>query len=196
MGSEHAPETVWRAQELYCVDRLSYEAVAERMEAEGTPVAVSSLKRWGDKYGWRVKREELAQAAADIRADTLLARSKMLKKLIDAQDAQTSFAVASLESLAMKQAEAARAGKMMEAARSFELREIRTQEDAVDALQEAVELKLNRLLADPASLDFKAVSDIRKALTLVAEMKAQHAPDKGKERGTTAQLEQLIREFL
>lgn len=29
MGREHPADTLWRAQELYCVDRLSYAAVAE-----------------------------------------------------------------------------------------------------------------------------------------------------------------------
>lgn len=29
MGREYPTDTLWRAQELYCVDRLSYAAVAE-----------------------------------------------------------------------------------------------------------------------------------------------------------------------
>jgi hypothetical protein len=166
-GREYPPEAVWQAQELYCVARLTFEKVAEE-----TGVAVSTLKRWSEKYEWRAKREKLAQAEADLQADTILARSVMLKRLIDSKDAQTGFAVASLETLAMKQAEAARARKLMDAARQQGLRTIRSPEDAVTALEEAVGLKLNRLLQSPEDLDFKAVSDVRKALELVAEMKA------------------------
>jgi transposase-like protein len=166
-GREYPPEAVWQAQELYCVARLTFEKVAEE-----TGVAVSTLKRWSEKYEWRAKREQLAQAEADLQADTILARSVMLKRLIDSKDAQTGFAVASLETLAMKQAEAARARKLMDAARQQGLRTIRSPEDAVTALEEAVGLKLNRLLQSPEDLDFKAVSDVRKALELVAEMKA------------------------
>jgi len=179
-GREYPPEAVWQAQELYCVARLTFEKVAEE-----TGVAVSTLKRWSEKYEWRAKREKLAQAEADLQADTILARSVMLKRLIKSKDAQTGFAVASLETLAMKQAEAARARKLMEAARQHGLRTIRSPEDAVAALEEAVELKLNRLLQSPEDLDFKAVADVRKALELVAEMKAQGDPTEDDGRGVS-----------
>jgi len=179
-GREYPSEAVWTAQELYCVARLTYKQVAEE-----TGVAVSTLKRWADKYEWRTKRDELAQAEADLQADTILARSAMLKKLIESKDAQTGFAVASLETLAMKQAEAARAQKLMSASAQRELREIRTQEDAVNALQEAVQLKLNRLLQSPDELDFKAVADVRKALDLVAEMKNAGSEEQDNGRGVS-----------
>ncbi|MGE4195320.1 MAG: hypothetical protein AB7E51_18640 [Pseudodesulfovibrio sp.] len=177
-GREYPPETVWHAQELYCVARLTFDQVAEE-----TDVAVSTLKRWSATYAWRDKREKLAQAEADLQADTIMARSVMLKKLIVSQDAQTGFAVSALESLAMKQAEAARAQKLMSAATRNELRPIRTKEDAVAALEEAVELKLNSMLQSPQDLDFKAVQDVRKAMELVAEMKAVETKGKDDGRG-------------
>ena len=52
MGWEYEPETVWKAQELYCVDRLSFARVAEL-----TGVSATTLKAWSEKYGWRAKRE-------------------------------------------------------------------------------------------------------------------------------------------
>ena len=67
MGWEHEPETVWKAQELYCVDRLSFARVAEL-----TGVTATTLKSWSEKYGWRAKREEIAQAESDIRVKTVL----------------------------------------------------------------------------------------------------------------------------
>ena len=102
MGQEHAPETVWQAQELYCSDRLSFVRVAEI-----TGVADSTLRRWADTYDWRAKREEIARAEADIRADKVLARSKTLKSLLDNPRADTAFAVSALEKLALKEAELA-----------------------------------------------------------------------------------------
>jgi hypothetical protein len=171
-GREHAPETVFRAQELYCVDRLTYEKVAEVVSDEIEPVAVSTLKRWSGKYEWRKKREELAQAQADIAADTIMARSKLLKALLSDPDPQLGFAVSSMETLAMKQAEAARAGKLAESSAKFELRVIRTKEDAVEAIKEAAELKLNRMLADPAELDFKAVQDVKRVMDYAAALEA------------------------
>jgi len=179
-GREYSPEAVWEAQELYCVARLTFEQVAEE-----TGISVSTLKRWSAIYEWRAKREKLAQAEADLKADTILARSVMLKKLIKSQDAQTGFAVSALESLAMKQAEHARAQQLMEATRQSKLRPIRTQEEAVSALEEAVELKLNALLQSPHDLDFKAVHDVRKAMQLVAEMKTTKSKNEDNGRGVS-----------
>ncbi|WP_419787228.1 hypothetical protein [Pseudodesulfovibrio sp.] len=165
-GREYPPEAVWEAQELYCVARLTFEKVAEE-----TGVAMSTLKRWSATYDWRGKREKLAQAEADLAADTILARSVMLKKLIKSQNAQDGFAVSALEGLAMKQAEAARAHELLGAAKQHELRPIRTKEEAVAALEEAIELKLNKLLQSPEGTDFKAIQDVQKAMELVAELK-------------------------
>lgn len=163
MGREHEPETVWQAQELYCVDRLSFDAVSER-----TGVAASTLKRWSEKYGWREKREQIAMAESDIRANFVLGRSSMLQKLLDAQDAQSAFAVASLEKLAMEQAKAAREGGTAHEINPG--KPIETMADAAEALHQAVQQKLALLLSDPGQVDFKAVQDIRKAMELVQAM--------------------------
>ena len=110
MGWEHEPGTVWRAQELYCMDRLSFERVSEL-----TGVATSTLKRWADKYRWRERREELAQVESEIRFNTVMGRKAILQRLLEAEDgkeaSQVAFAVASLESLALKQAELAACGQ-------------------------------------------------------------------------------------
>jgi hypothetical protein len=111
MGWEHPPETVWKAQELYCCDRLSFDRVAEL-----TGVSATTLKGWADKYGWREKREEIAKAESDIRYGTILGRQKVLERLIMAtsgmEASQLSFAVSALENLALKQQEMAASGKI------------------------------------------------------------------------------------
>lgn len=165
MGFEHEPETVWQAQEMYCVDRLSFDAVAEKMG-----VAASTLKRWSEKYGWREKRDEIALAESDIRADFVKARSGMLKKLITDQGAQDAFAVSALENLALAKEKAAREGQMAQAAKA-PTREIKTAEDAVDALSEAVSTKLNMMLVDPGTVDFKAIKDLRQAMDMIEQMR-------------------------
>ena len=192
LGREYPPETVWQAQELYCVNRLTYRVVARQLG-----VAESTLKRWADKYGWRDMRERLAQAECDIRADTVLARASMIKHLLDSKDPQAAFAVASLEKLAMKQVEAERAGRIVEAAVTPS-RSINTPEEVVAALREAVEVKLSLLLASPADLDFRAVSEVQKALKLVAEMEAEVAPatEKPKSKGISAESANRIKELL
>ncbi len=176
-GREYPPEVVFNAQELYCVVRLSYSELASEVG-----VGINTLKRWGQKYGWAEKRSRIAQAEADLRADTILARSAMLKKLIKSKDAQTGFAVASLETLAMRQADAARAQQILTTSKQRELREIHTPDDAVAALKDAVELKLNRMLEDLDSFDFRAIADVQKALGLIAKMETatRQSPDDGR----------------
>jgi transposase-like protein len=187
-GREHAPETVWRAQELYCVCRLSYAKVSEELG-----VAESTLKRWGQQYGWREKRADIAQAECDIRADTVLARSVMLKELIEERNPVVGFAVAKLEELALKQAEAERQGRLQEAQAVAEPPrcEIDTPADAAAALKEAIEIKLGRLLASPQGVDLKAVKEIKEALDFIKSL--EPAAGKSTDKGLTAETVEAFR---
>jgi hypothetical protein len=190
MGWEHPPETVWQAQELYCVDRLSFDRVAEI-----TGVSATTLKGWADKYGWREKREEIAKAESEIRINVIKGRHKVLERLVGAtsgmEASQLSFAVSALESLAMKQQEAARAGKILEQA-TAQPADIRSAADIPNALEEAVRLKLGMLLADPGQVDFKAIKDIKQAMDYLAQLrpKDESAP---KARGLTLESANEIR---
>ncbi len=166
---EHEPSVVWRAQELYCADRLTFEAVSR-----ATGVAVSSLKRWAEKFEWQAKRAAIAQAEADIRADTVLARSKMLKELLKTTNPMAAFAVTSLESLAMKQAEAARRGRQLENAGSAPGSVDFADEAAVaEALREAVRRKLARQVRD--GVDLAGVKEIMQALDLIKTLEPKGA---------------------
>jgi transposase-like protein len=191
MGFEHEAETVWRAQELYCVDRLSFDAVARE-----TDVAASTLKRWSEKYGWQGKREEIARAEADIRAGKVLARAAMLKKLIEDKDAQSAFAVSSLETLAMKEAEAARQGTMRAANEAPALC-INTPGEAAGALRRAIEQKLGWLLARPENVDLKAVQEVQKCLALAGQLEAScGGAEKDKPKALSDENLQAIRAVL
>lgn len=193
MGREHEPDLVWQAQELYCADRLTYQAIADRLG-----IGMATVSRWSEKFGWRAKREELAQAEADIRADTVLARAAMLKTLLEKKDAMSAFAVSSLEGLALKQAEMIRSGKIGPAPAPAEHQPIRTPDEAAEALGRAVTAKLHRLLADPDAVNLRSVEEIRKALALVAEMKAavNKETDSGSKAGISRDLESAILKVL
>lgn len=196
MGWEHEPETVWKAQELYCVDRLSFDAVAREIG-----VAASTLKRWSEKYGWQAKREEIAQAEADIRADKVLARSAMLKALIKTKDPQTGFAVSSLESLALKEAELAKQGAIGAAANEKpQAISVNTPGEAIAALRRAVEQKLGLLLTRPENVDLRAVQEVQKCLALVGKLEAAQtvaAPESSEtESGLPADFVEQIRRAL
>ena len=187
MGWEHEAETVWRAQELYCVDRFSFDAVAR-----ATDVAASTLKRWAEKYDWRQKREEIAKAEAEIRADKIKARAKTVKALLDKPRADMAFAVAALESQALKEEEAARKGALLAAAGEIPGLTINTPADAIAALRKAVEQKLALLLTRPENVDLRAVQDVQKCLALVGQLEAAQPEAADPEGGITASLAERI----
>ena len=197
MGWEHEPGTVWRAQELYCMDRLSFERVSEL-----TGVATSTLKRWADNYRWRERREELAQVESEIRFNTVMGRKAILQRLLEAEDgkeaSQVAFAVASLESLALKQAELAAAGKIPSFSEPEARPHIATQADAVAALREAVRNKVGMALSDPGKINAATVQDVKRCLELLGELEARLPKEKEESRDKALSPEnaQAIREIL
>ena len=197
MGWEHEPGTVWRAQELYCMDRLSFERVSEL-----TGVATSTLKRWADKYRWRERREELAQVESEKRFNTVMGRKAILQRLLEAEDgkeaSQVAFAVASLESLALKQAELAAAGKIPSFSEPEARPHIATQADAVAALREAVRNKVGMALSDPGKINAATVQDVKRCLELLGELEARLPKEKEESRDKALSPEnaQAIREIL
>jgi hypothetical protein len=194
MGKEHPPGTVWQAQELYCVDRFSFDRVAEL-----TGVSATTLKAWADKFGWREKREQIAQDECDIRVNRIRGRKVVLDRLLNSDNgmvtAQLSFAVSALETLAMKQQELAASGKIP-AAEAEARPVIVTRADAVAALRTAVENKLGLALADPQSITSATVKDVAQCLALVDELEAglpkAEIPEEAARRGLSGGLKQKI----
>ena len=171
MGQEHSPDTVWKAQELYCVDCLSFAKVAEL-----TGVTATTLKAWSKKMDWRAKRAEIAQLETEIRMDTIRSRKHALKLLIESASAsscsQMAFAVSSLESLAMKQQELSFAGKIPNALEPNKKPKISTRAEAISVLSAAVENRLGFALQNPEAISSATIQDISKMLALMDDLKA------------------------
>lgn len=199
MGAEHNPDTVWKAQELYCIDCLSFAKVAEL-----TGVTATTLKAWSKKFAWREKRCEIAQIEADIRMDTIRSRKKALDMLIKSADgkecSQMAFAVSSLESLAMKQKELAFTGKIPTALDPVNKPKITTRAEAVTSLTEAVENRLGFALQNPEAINSGTVQDITKMLNLMDELKAslpkENEQTEKASQGISASLAENIRKAL
>ena len=199
MGWEHEPGTVWRAQELYCLDRLSFDRVSEL-----TGVATSTLKRWADKYRWRERRDELAQVESEIRFNTVLGRKAILERLLTAEDgkeaSQVAFAVASLESLALKQAELAAAGRIPSFAEPAARPHIATRADAVAALRQAIENKVGMALADPGKINAATIKDVSQCLDLLANLESSlpkpEAPEAEQKRGLSKDMAAALEKAL
>lgn len=180
MGWEYPSDLIWKAQELYCVDRQSYAAVAEALD-----VSATTLKTWGQKYGWAQKREELAQAESEIRVNIIKGRQKALEQLLASSEpkeaASMAFAVSSLETLALKRMEMAAAGKIPDARQPARFK-VGNKAEAVAALRDAVERKLGLALADPDKITTATVQDVKRCLELVAELEASLPKEKEESR--------------
>jgi transposase-like protein len=197
VGQEIPWEDRERAQELYCVDGHTFDQVAAE-----TGIAASTLKRWSGEYDWPGKRAEIRQARADIRANTIRLRAQLIKNCLDAgaPEAMDVFAVAKMEEVAAKAAELAAKGQALQAGRAAPLREIRTEADAVAALDEAVALRLNAMLADPGQVSLTGLREIKSVLDLLRDMRATvsstekdgQAGDRGLSAATADKLRDLL----
>ena len=198
MPFEHEPDTVWKAQELYCVDRLSFVRVAEL-----TGVSATTLKAWAQKYDWAGKREEIARSESDIRINMVRARKTMLEKLLMAEDgkeaSQAAFAVSSLEATAIKQQEMIRSG-LAPASESLPLPDINNRAELAEALHKATLGKLAQLLTRTDTVSLSAMRDVLACFELVGKVSAEAAGESGAASSGPAALSaqnmQAIRELL
>lgn len=191
MGESHSMELVERAEQLYCVEGHTFEQVATL-----TGVAASTLKRWSERYGWQESKEKIRQALASIRSNTILLRARLIENCMTTMNAQDAFAVSALESTAMRAAELASKNAASVVPPVESIREIKTDEDAVAALEEAVAMKLNAMLTNPAGVSFAAVNDVKKALDLVKSLKAGVKPEDSGKRTIDAQTIKDLRKQL
>jgi len=158
-------ETYKRAEELYVIDGLTLEDVAER-----TGVPIGTINRWSGKEGWKEKRREFRDADSEITRYTRLTRLKLIKDAMTSLDPQKIYAFAALER-AMQGKESAVAEAMADGDRNIN---ISTPQEAIAALQEAINLKLNKMLSQPDALSFSGIKEMKQALELVEGMKAKY----------------------
>lgn len=161
-------EIVERAEELYCVDGQTFDAIATL-----TGVAASSLKRWSERYNWQEKKEQIRQARSSIRTNAIMLRAKLLEKCLTTLEPKDAFAVSSIENVSMKAQELA--AKAQNAAQAFQnsdkVREIKTDAEAIAALEEAVQIKINRMLSNPGQITAASIKELSQIRATIAEMR-------------------------
>lgn len=192
------PEYSWeireQAEELYIIDGLTYEAVAE-----ATGVSLSQLKRWGGEDTWVDRRKEYRQAQTSIRRGVTLAKAKAVNALLTTMDPQTAYAFASLVSsgkIIEQEARESQTRAVSEPATGSIERPIKTAVDAVVALQEAVEKKINAMLTQPGGVSLAGIKEIRQSLEMVEDMNAKYKPsteETGKPGGLSDEAAEAIR---
>ncbi|MBA3009464.1 MAG: hypothetical protein KKF12_17585 [Proteobacteria bacterium] len=159
------------AKDLFVTEGYTYDQVAR-----STGVSVAQLKRWGKDEDWTDARREYREALSSIKRDTVKLRAKLLKTALGSGDPQSVYAFAAIE-------KAVAAGKRpVDAApvsNPERLKNINTPSDAVAALQEVVELKLNKMLSQPDTLQLSQVRELKQTMELIDQMKAKYNPDAG-----------------
>ena len=192
MGVEHAPEKVWQAQDLYCLERLSFKRISTVLG-----VADSTLRRWAKQFGWQEERASMAKALLDIRANTVKARAKTVERLVNADNdknaAQLAFAVAGLERLAWQVDEAkekrsqpgpapAQAPERAKTPQTDAPQEdfstlAGSDEERIALLEQSLNRQLAFVLTNPVEDISKRVRDIKGAFDLLAKLKGGDSKD-------------------
>lgn len=174
-----------RAEELYIVEGRTLEQTAKTLK-----ISEGSVMRWSAENGWKDKQREYRRALSDIKRNTVLLRKKLIQQAMQSLDPQHVYAVARLEAAAKGRAEEAQAPP------EGEPRSIATAQDAIDALQEAVESKINRMLAHPEAIKLAAIRDMKKVFELIDEMKAKYTdkPEEARRRGLSDEVADQVKQ--
>jgi len=177
------------AQELYVTEGRTYDQAAK-----ATGVSVGQLKRWGMDEGWTAARKEYRDALSSIKRDTVRLRAKLLKTALVAGEPQAVYAFAAIEKAAIMGKNKTEPVQM---SAPEKLKDINSPADAVEALQQVVELKLNKMLSQPDTLQLSQIKELKQTMELVDQMKAKYNPDDKKEDKTIdAKAIKDIREML
>lgn len=193
--AEYSPDMVWKAQELYVIDRLSFAKVAER-----TGVTATTLKSWAKKFQWKQKREEIAQIEAESKMDLYRSRQKAIKMLLESGDgkecSQMAFAVSSLENLALKQQELQQSLAL--SSDQPKKAKVISKDDAYKQLGQAVEGRLQYVMQNPQAITTKNIQDVLNMLKLMEQVApAEKEENKPKQnQGMDKELAENIRKAL
>lgn len=191
--AEYSPDVVWKAQDLYVIERFSFAKVAER-----TGVTATTLKNWAKKYNWRQKREEIAQIEAESKIDLYRSRQKAIKMLLESGDgkecSQMAFAVSSLENLAIKQQEL----QLNQQIQTEQHRKTKlvTKEDTLKQLAAAVQNRLLFVLENPQAINSKNIQDILNMLKLMEQVDIPQEEQIQSSRGISKELAENIKKAL
>jgi len=174
MGESIDLELRFAAEDLYIVDGITLEQTARR-----TGIALPTLKRWSAEEGWKEKQAEYRKTLSDIRRKKIELRKGFLERALTSGDPQQAYVFARLEDIA------ARSERNETSPAMGVSREINTPADAVAALSDALEMRLNAMLTQPEGLNLKAVQEVEKTMALIEKMKSKYTESGVEEEKTS-----------
>lgn len=176
MPEPYGWDTIEQAEELYIIDGLTFDQVAER-----TGVSVSQLKRWSadSTPTWPERRREYRTAQVSVRRGVMLAKARLIESVIESEDPQKAYAFGALVS----------SGKIIEAeaqqrtaavpgpAEAQPLAEIATPQQAVEALQLALQRKIGLMLHSPNEMTLPAIKDVKATMDMIEQLRTKYKPE-------------------
>ena len=176
MPEPYGWDTIEQAEELYIIDGLTFDQVAER-----TGVSVSQLKRWSADATptWPERRREYRTAQVSVRRGVMLAKARLIESVIESEDPQKAYAFGALVS----------SGKIIEAeaqqrtaavpgpAEAQPLAEIATPQQAVEALQLALQRKIGLMLHSPNEMTLPAIKDVKATMDMIEQLRTKYKPE-------------------
>lgn len=183
-------ETIEAAEELYILDGLTFEQVAER-----SGVSVSQLKRWSADATptWPERRREYRQAQVAVRRGVMLAKAKLIESVINEEDPQKAYAFSSLVGSGQVIETEARARTGDQPAISITEVPIGEPTDMIAGLKAALRSKMTTLIQQPGSLTLAAIKELQQAMSLLEQLGKNEQTGEPSKAMTPEQLQAEIR---
>lgn len=159
-----------QAEELYIFEGQTHEEIAGI-----TGVAIQTLKGWSADGEWSKNRREYRQQMSGLRRDTIRLRCGLLRQALNSLKPQDVYAFTNLEQMATRAAK-----EELPIMQAVDPKVIKTPEDAIDALQDLIERKLNIMLVQPFAIKPETIKEIKQAQELIDKMKEKYKAEIGK----------------
>jgi hypothetical protein len=183
----YSPEVRERAENLYVMEGMSFSRVARF-----TGVTARQIINWSHEGNWREKRLEYRCAYGEIKRNLVLLRSRLVASALETMDPKTICAVARLESAARDRKENVEFPAGPAGDEEGE-KPVNTAREAVSAIQEALQSKMNAIFARPERLTPGAIKEIKTSLDLIDRLKKQYHMEKEERRGLSDETVNEIR---
>lgn len=193
MPESYGWDTIEAAEELYILDGLTFEQVAER-----TGVSMSQLKRWSadSSPSWPDRRREYRAAQVSIRCGVVLAKAKLIASVIESEDPQKAYAfgalVASGKQIDAEAKERMQVAPVTAAPIDAAASHLVEGTNMVDALRQAVQARVAALTQQPGAITLKAIQELLAAMEML-ERKTASPDEQSATGGLTDEAADAIR---
>jgi transposase-like protein len=209
MPQEYSWEVRQQAFDLYVMGGLTFDQVAQ-----ATGVSISQLKRWSaeekefaEKRGeagqdWPESRKEFRLAQGSAPRKAVLLRAMLISNALESKGEFKKVLAASMWEKTQPKTSGASASATLDKPEPFmessgaEAFVIKTPQDAVAALENLVNQKINLMATQPGTLNFQTAKDLKQTLALIEELKAKYQPDEktGQAPGLSDEAAAVIRQ--